>query len=159
KSEFGRASWTRKRQQTAKKLTARCPYWLKLSADKLQFEPIPERIRIVQMIFNFIAVEGVGKVVKFLNMAKVAPFGRGKAWAHSALLKLVRNRAVLGEYQPHQLHFEGFRKTRRPIGPPSQNYFPAIVDESTFYKAQNALESRRLQRGRVGNGIANIFTG
>jgi hypothetical protein len=159
KSEFGKASWSRKRTNTARKLTARCPQWLRLSADKTHFEEIPERVRIVQMILAFLVTEGVTRLVKFLNKEKVPTFGRGKAWGRSSVMKIVHNRAVLGEYQPHELHFEGFKKTRKPVGPPLPDYYPAIVDEGTFYKAQKALESRLTQRGNTGKRIANLFTG
>lgn len=159
KSEFGKASWSRKRTNKARKLTARCPQWLKLSADKTTFEQIPDRVKLVQLIFDQIIIEGVTKLVKFLNKEKVPTFGRGKAWGRSSVMKIIHSRAVLGEYQPHELHFEGFKKTRKPVGPSLPNYYPAVVDEDTFYKAQNALESRLTQRGVTGKRIANLFTG
>jgi hypothetical protein len=43
------------------------------------------------------------------------------------------------------------------VGDPIPGYYPAIVDEQTFYAAQNALTARRTLRGRRGKCVSNLF--
>lgn len=54
-------SWESRRQQIDKgaKLTSVCPAWLKLSEDKQHWELIPERVELVQRIFQM-ADDGLG---------------------------------------------------------------------------------------------------
>ena len=84
------------------------------------------------------------------------PIGRADSWHRSYVLKILRNRAVLGEYQPHRGHGA---VGRQPIGKPIPDYYPAVIEAELFYRVQAALKSRRLMRGRTGKLVANLFTG
>ncbi|MCE3519850.1 recombinase family protein, partial [Escherichia coli] len=89
---------------TSKKLTSICPAWLKLSEDRSDFEIISDRDKIVKRIFEE-SVAGIGafSITKRLNGDEVAPFGKSRGWIQSYVTKILKNRAVLGEYQPHKI--------------------------------------------------------
>ena len=63
---------------------------------------------------------------------------------------------MLGEFQPHR-YVNG-----APVaaGSPIKAYFPAIVSDELFYRAQNARNGRRTKGGgRKGANISNLFSG
>jgi Recombinase/Recombinase zinc beta ribbon domain len=152
------AAWSNKRKNAeTRKLTAQCPGWLKLSSDKKRFEVIQKRADIVVSIFQD-STAGVGNysITRRLNEAHVPPFGRSKGWRSSSVNKILTNRAVLGEFQPHRL-VDG---RRVPDGDAIKDYFPAIVDEQLFYRAQDARDQRRVKgAGRKGPNVSNLFSG
>jgi len=47
-----------------------------------------------------------------------------------------------------------------PDGDAIKDYFPAIVDEQLFYRAQDARDQRRVKgAGRKGPNVSNLFSG
>jgi hypothetical protein len=152
------AAWSNKRKNAeTRKLTAQCPGWLKLSSDKKRFEVIQKRADIVVSIFQD-STAGVGNysITRRLNETHVPPFGRSRGWRSSSVNKILANRAVLGEFQPHRL-MDG---RRVPDGDAIKDYFPAIIDEQLFYRAQNARDQRRVKgAGRKGPNVSNLFSG
>jgi DNA invertase Pin-like site-specific DNA recombinase len=103
KSDRGKAVWEAKRdafiQGTGDKImTSMCPNWLKASEDKTQFIVIEERKEIVQKVFN-LSDQGIGSksISKTLNNEETPPFGRAQFWQKSAIDKILKSRAVLGE--------------------------------------------------------------
>ncbi|NLX99016.1 MAG: recombinase family protein [Rhodopirellula sp.] len=157
KSERLSAAWANKRGSAdKKKLTRICPQWLQLTGDRTEFEPIPERVEVVQRIFRM-AADGMGAngIAKQLNAEQVPTFGRAEFWQISYIKKVLGNRAVLGEYQPHRMQ----NGKRTAVGDPIPDYFPAIVDESLFYAVQRGTDQRKTQPGRHGKCVTNLFTG
>jgi DNA invertase Pin-like site-specific DNA recombinase len=153
--------WERKRGNIANiKLTSNGPKWLKLSRDKTKFDIIKERADIVREIFEE-AASGIGiyTIARRLNARSIPPFGksrRSNGWHQSSVNKILNNRAVLGEFQPHQK----INGVRTPVGEPIIDYFPAVVDENIFYSAQAGRSVRRAAgRGRKGNFVSNLFSG
>ena len=51
-----------------------------------------------------------------------------------------RQRTCIGEYQPRK--FDENRKSV-PAGDPIIDYYPTVISEDIFYKAQSQLEQRR----------------
>jgi DNA invertase Pin-like site-specific DNA recombinase len=153
-----RAAWANKRKNASTSpLTAQCPGWLKLSSDRTKYEVIRQRADLVLSIFRDSAA-GMGNysITRRLNQARVQPFGSSRGWRSSSVNKILTNRAVLGEFQPHRL-VDG---RRVPDGDPVQDYFPTIIDEQLFYRAQDARGRRRIKgAGRKGPGISNLFSG
>lgn len=153
------AAWKNKRAKAVagEPMTARCPAWLRLTSDRQRYETIPEREKIVQRIFAD-TVSGIGmySVAMRLNKEGVPAFVGKNGWHQSYIAKTLANRAVLGEFQPH-IRVAG---KRVPDGEPLINYFPSIVSEELFYRAQHAKLGRRVGgSGRKGRGYANLFTG
>jgi len=157
KSERLQKAWQAKREKLATTvLTSLCPKWCRVKEDRTGFELIPEKAETVRQIFEWAASGlGINAITKKLNQS-FTPIARTDTWHRSYVLKILRNRAVIGEYQPHLGHSG---PNRRPIGDPINDYYPKAVDEPLFYAAQEALRSRRKQAGRTGKLVANLFTG
>ncbi|MEI9406936.1 recombinase family protein [Mesorhizobium argentiipisi] len=151
-------AWTNKRRTVNdSKLTAISPSWLDLSADRKSFVLNEERTVIVRSMFQD-AAAGLGSfsIARRLNQAGVPPFGRSRGWQMSYVSKILTNRAVIGEYQPHTK--SGGRRV--PIGEPIKDYFPAVVDEQLFLRVQAARAQRRVGgAGRKGKFVSNLFSG
>lgn len=151
------AAWRDKRDRVdTEKLTRIAPAWLTLRDDRKSFELVQERADVVRRIFR-LSTDGVGtySIVKTLNRDGILPFGRSNGWNESYIEKIVKNRAVLGEYQPHAM-IDG---KRRPVGDPVQGYYPAVVSEDEFYAAQAARRARATYKGgRKGVELKNLFT-
>ena len=146
------AAWENKRKNaSARKLTARCPAWLRLSADRKRFEIRQERGDLVARIFEDSAA-GIGSysVTRRLNEARIPPFGNANGWSTSSVGKILTNRAVLGEFQPCRL----VNGVPIPDGAPIKDYFPAIISEQLFYRVQNGRNERRI-KGAGPNWLMN----
>ena len=168
KAERLKKTWANKRSKlSTEKLTRIAPYWLKLVNGK--YEVIEERAVIIRRIFaKVISGVGIDSVAKQLNAAGVESWrpskktGRTNGWQKSYVLKILRNRAVLGEFQPHIMarlrQPSGvFKKTRVPEGKPVEKYFPRIISPSVFEQAGRSLTVRRFAgAGRKGEG-RNLF--
>ena len=134
------------------------PMWLELSDDKKQYLLRPERAAIVQRIYQ-LAIDGYGKgaTSKKLNIEGVPSF-KGKTWSVSSLDKVLNNRAVLGEYQPYSVQVDD-TGVRQKSGEAILNYYPAAVDESTFYQAQAAISGRRVSGASKQSVNFNVWQG
>jgi len=156
KSKRAEASWDMRRQRAIEKkipATGRAPYWLRLADDKQGFETILERVAIVHKIFEMV-ITGTGqrKIAAMFNEQGIAPFGASAMWYPSYITKVINNRAVLGEYQPKQ--------NKIPLGDPITDYYPTIISEDDFYKAQAIKKSKApFASGRKGKSFTNLFTG
>ncbi|MGY3147745.1 DNA invertase Pin-like site-specific DNA recombinase [Bradyrhizobium sp. USDA 3397] len=142
KSHRLKSAWAAKRTGAGqKKLTARCPSWLRLSPDRSGFEIIEERAAIVRKIFDE-AASGYGTftIVRRLNNDGVPTFTGKGGWQNSTVNKILSSPAAIGTFQPNRI--EGGR--RLPDGQPIQNYFPRIVRQDVFETAQRG----RLERWR-----------
>jgi hypothetical protein len=151
-------TWKQKRAIIAeKKLTSICPQWLVLKQDRRAFEIIPERVAIVKRIFA-LSNSGYGKrrIAAYLNKNRIETWGRGRSkatvWHASYVHKILRNRAVLGAFQPHRMDIG----RRVPDGTVIQDYFPAVIDERTFGQANAA---RLATGGQTQSQISNLFAG
>jgi hypothetical protein len=153
------AAWKNKRVKalTGLPMTARCPAWLRLSADRLSYELIPERVEIVREIFaDSIAGMGTYATAARLNRAGVPAFEGGKGWHRSYVAKILQNRAVLGEFQPH-VKADG---KRIPDGDPIPGYYPTIITDEMFHQVKYARSQRKVGgAGRKGPGFTNLFSG
>ncbi len=158
KSDRVAAAWKNKRDNIETKiLTKTCPAWLNVSEDRTEFILIPERVKIVQAIYNDAANgQGSGMITRRLNEKGVAPFGRSNGWIASYVVKILKTSAVLGEFQPHQK----VNGKRTPAGPIIENYFPKIIPKDVFYKVQAGRASRDkgAGSGRIGKKHNNLFT-
>lgn len=152
------AAWANKRASAGQRpMTKWCPAWLKLAEDRSRYIEIPERVEVVRRIFEG-SVSGVGlqKQASRLNEAGVPTFGSPNGWHHTYIAKILANRAVLGEFQPHVR--EGGKRVAK--GDPVRDYFPAIIDEQLFYRAQVAKAQRKISgKGRKGETYSNLFSG
>ncbi|MFM0567062.1 recombinase family protein [Paraburkholderia caledonica] len=162
KSQRVRAAWKSKRENAGNaKLTATCPQWMKLSADRKSFELIPESVKVVRRIIE-LQLQGMGQqsIVKLLNQKGVSPINYrsriGNGWHPSTIQKISTSPALYGAYQPTT----GDGKARIPAGELVEDYFPALITKGEFHSLQLARQDR-LSRGRGAKGPAftNLFSG
>lgn len=160
KSDRVGEAWRQKKEAARKEgkpLTPRCPEWLELRDGK--FVERDGRFELVRRIFRE-TIEGFGRreIMRRLNIEGVPTFRGGKGWHTSSIAKVIQSRAVLGEYQPHSGTHTN--RNRKPEGDPILNYYPRIIDDETFWRAQNATASRRQSAaGRKGKKGAHILQG
>lgn len=160
KSKRLKAAWESKRNNIGvKKLTATAPGWLKLNEEKTEYLQIPERVKLVKDIFEWTKNGiGTGTITTRLNRENIPSFSvRGRdMWYDSYIQKILHNRAVIGEFQPHRV-VDG---KRVPVGEPIKDYFPRIVSDELHVLALSARKSRLTHgAGRKGKGISNLFSG
>lgn len=152
------SSWKNKRENASNKVVTRtCPAWLKLSEETGKFKVIKGRGEVVKKIFELcIDSCGLGSIAKYLNENQIPVFGDGRIWYTSYVSKIISNRSVIGEFQPHQL----VNGKRQKSGEPISDYFPAIIDEQTFLLAHVAVARRStIGKGRKGKTFTSLFSG
>lgn len=159
KSRRGRAAWDNKRANIDKKrLTARCPYWLKPLSGDQGFEVITDRADIVKRIFA-LSKSGIGvhTITKRLNQENTPLFStKTDGWQPSYVQKILNNPAVYGE-----LHFSlqrdgAITKTGEPI----PNYYPALMSKEEWLQHKSIRQERRSRGGaRKGLTLSNLFSG
>jgi DNA invertase Pin-like site-specific DNA recombinase len=146
--------WKQRRKQAAETpMNGVGLAWLRFVDGRWQVDEA--KAAAVRRIFA-LAIEGHGlhAIAARLNKEGIAPIARGQEWVYSYIGKTLRNRAVLGELQPHVV-----KGKRTPIGSALPNYYPAIISEADFHKAAAALDARRNQKGPRGRYVRNLFTG
>lgn len=172
KSDRLKKTWEQKRTDIdKKKLTGRAPAWLKMSKDLTGFEKIQDRCKIIKKIFQMkLSGKSPHSIEKELNrtLGIWKPQGRKTnkpGWHKFYIDKILRNRAVIGEFQPHKMIVVENKKTkkkekkRQPVGDPLPNYFPAIVPMDLFYAVQEQIRKNKksYHGGRVGK-VNNLFS-
>ncbi|HEY1124571.1 MAG TPA: recombinase family protein [Sphingobium sp.] len=155
------SAWSNKREiaRTGRVTRQRLPAWLQFSTSGEEIEPISERVKILEEIFD-LSCNGWGaySIAKRLNEQNEIPWGRANFWQESYIKKILANRSVLGEYQPHStIKTEG--RSRVSDGRPILDYYPAVIDPVVFADAQEAAARRTTARGRKGHGLPNLFSG
>jgi DNA invertase Pin-like site-specific DNA recombinase len=150
-----------------------CPAWLELCDGKYRVKE--DAAKIVRDIFKrYTNGDSVFGIAKRLN-AEVLPISRrpkrdgkphkraGKEWTTSYISKILSDRSVLAEYQPHKKQYDpDTRRTRRvPDGEPIVGYYgEPVITVAEFAAAQAALKSRASRVGRpVESGPPILFSG
>lgn len=156
------ASWDNKKhlaRTELKPLGKACPAWLKLVDGK--YQPIPERVQVVQLIFD-LAISGYGQGVipRMLNERGIPAFGsrnrnHSGAWGTSSVSKILGNRALLGEYQPTRI----VAGVRTNDGEPVTGFFPVVVAEDVFYAASAVRAERRINKTGGQSKRFNVLQG
>lgn len=136
------------------------PLWIIYKDGKYQLHP--ERAEIVERIFQM-SVDGRGReyIAKQLNAEGTNSFKPHKdghcspRWGTTSIQRLLSNRAVLGEYTPRTYTESG----REAVGDPRLNYYPAVIDELLFQRAQEASNRRHISRQTRQPTNFNIWSG
>jgi DNA invertase Pin-like site-specific DNA recombinase len=150
-------AWKTKREkaQQGQPMSRRCPSWLTWDEDKKCFVVNKSAKKAIEYIFKKTA-EGTGQraLTSSLNK-KFPPVGTSGKWNGSYVQKVLSDRAVLGELQPHTFDDNG---RRLPVGTPIQNYYPRIIADELFDRAAQAKFIRRKAKGPNSKFI-NLFVG
>lgn len=153
KSERVGAAWKlKKASASTSPLTARGPAWLRLEDGRWRIvESAAETVRYVYRL----ATDGhsVLDIARRLNRESVPTIARSAHWGVGVLTRMLRSRAVFGEYQP--------KRASGTIadGPAVVGYYPTILSEDEFYAARASIVSRTRQKGRHSSDGVNIFAG
>jgi DNA invertase Pin-like site-specific DNA recombinase len=153
KSDRNGKAWGKRRQRARdgeKLLTRRLPAWVEERGGRLYLNP--ERAALVKRVFRLAAAGyGHGRIVGLLNREKVPTWGKKPRtkeqveaerdlpkeqraplapaeWQRPYVSKLLRDKRVLGEMQPHE--------HGKPDGPPIPGYFPRVVEPDDWWAAQ-----------------------
>lgn len=168
KAQRLRSAWVAKRKQSEKKLTARVPSWLTLSADKTTFI-VNERAIVVDRILEELA-SGIGrdKIARRLNADEIPPWGGGREWHGGTVQKVTDTEAVIGRFQAHRIEktiIDGrIRRRRVPVGEPDDDYYPRIVSDDLWLRARRSSDIRARSGpgnagGRRGTVFSNLMSG
>jgi DNA invertase Pin-like site-specific DNA recombinase len=169
KSDLLSHTWDHKKREarSGAVLTRKLPGWLEVDSDGVIVAK-QERAEMVREIFT-LARDGWGaySIARLLNERRADTWSKsGKVWRESYVKKILSNRSVLGEYQPHRVSYLGGKRHRIADGEPISNYFPKVVDELLYREAHDAIARRASGQtnhsrggGRKGVGLANLFTG
>jgi DNA invertase Pin-like site-specific DNA recombinase len=140
KSQRLTAVWGEKKHRSAPRIaiTNRLPGWLDGKTHGLMTVN-PAKAKIVVQIFEM-AAAATGKrlIARRLNEKKVPTFGKSPTWGHSYVQKILLNRTVLGEYQPHK----GRPGNRTPEGEIRTDFFPAVITPELWDRAHRAISGR-----------------
>lgn len=178
KSSRNTDAWKAKRNNTHKeKLTAKCPHWLEPIVKKVDekkkiikgFKLIPDRAPVIKLIFEMkLNGKGPRLTAKELNHSgcwQPPPIRRNSpgGWQASYINKILRNRAVLGEFQPYRFISQNGNRKREPIGDPIPNYYPRVVPDSLFYAVKEQIDANKKDNGepkggRIADKVSNLFT-
>jgi hypothetical protein len=149
------ANWANWRTRVAKgervPPPGRLPPWVCWKRDR--FELVPSAATAVRLVYR-LAGDGLGLrgILARLNGKDGPPvptIGRCPTWRISYLAKLLTWKAVLGEVED-------------VTGAVHAGLYPAVVTETEFYKAREALAGRAIGNkgvGRAGRGVPNLFPG
>lgn len=122
----------------------RCPDWIELIEGKYRLRP---GVRQSMTRLFELSLQGLGAVrIKRELVSSSVPSWTAASWTRRRIVRLLCDRAVIGEYQP--MRNEG--KTRVPEGEPIQGYYPAAVDPELFHAARAAATARQGKTGRPG---------
>ena len=161
KSQRLSAAWAAKRSRLNSGerfvMSRRTPAWLEVVGNPAAFVPIDERVSVVRRIFEE-TIAGFGKhhIARNLNRDKIPTFGRASAWHASYIQKILRNAAVLGDFQPAS---KPRGNAREPVGDIIKGYYPPIIDEELYRRAHASMAERsRAHTGR-GRKLVNLLSG
>ncbi|QNB10288.1 recombinase family protein [Paraburkholderia tropica] len=107
KSRRLKEAWKAKRGRIGDaKLTEIAPAWLKLNDERTAYTLVRDRVELVQRMFEW-SKDGIGSetIARRLNQQGLSNWGTRSAdqWHASYIKKILDNRAVLGEFQPHTI--------------------------------------------------------
>lgn len=160
KSKRLRAAWVRKRENVdQRKLTARIPAWLELSADKTTFRVNEAKAATIRYIFK-LSLDGMGiySIAAHLNenIETYPPIARVDKWHSSYVAKILHSPATYGLFQSQEVT----SGKRTPIGDPFEDYYPPVISKDTFNLVQSRITDRTVSgAGRKGKDVANLFSG
>jgi hypothetical protein len=148
-----KAEVRRRAREEGKPHGSRCPEWLMLVGDRYEVKPGAKRT--FGLIYRWCVEEGMGAtaILQRLIREGVPHFGGGR-WSRSYVVKLLSSRTVVGEYQSTRGHGR-----REKEGDARPGYYPPVVLEATYDRAQRAKRSRRGRTGRAPKNGLNLFSG
>ncbi|PTP35370.1 recombinase family protein [Vibrio splendidus] len=161
KSQRTSAAWNKARLDAIegkKAKNSRLPDWLSWNDDKTDFVVNQSAKEIIQRVFELSAGgSGIEIIARSLNEEGCRTFKKSKEWRSSGVSKLLRNRAVIGEFQFYKKDTQG---KRSPIGEPIVDYYPRVITKPLFLAVQQGMDLRNKRgSGNRSGQFTNLFTG
>ncbi|MDH0049250.1 recombinase family protein [Comamonas terrigena] len=176
--------WSQKKKRAAdgtaqRIVTSECPRWLRPNSDKTGFVVLEDKVESIKKVFAMrIAGHGIVSIMRRANQEQWPVPGKsavqksgesqadfkaraertGVVWHESLVGRLLKNRALLGEYLPHKNHPEDDSR-RIPEIEPIAGYYPAVLDEETFLRAQAKADRSGRFPGRRDASLKNWLQG
>lgn len=143
-----KAAWVGKRKAMSegKQVRYRLPFWLQHQEGKTTV--VAEKAEVVRRIFKLATTgNGLNTIVNRLNGDKVPTLGRNakNGWAVSSVNWILKNETVIG--------------TNCIVEPHIPKFYPSVVSESDFYKAQTLMAQRNKFTGNRSKARENVFSG
>jgi hypothetical protein len=148
----------------------RGPVWIKPNDDKTGYLWCEPHASTARYIFQLADAEcGTLTIASILNkdLKRYPVFDRRKnvpasaEWNENTIGRLLRDRAVIGEWQPYLL-IDGYQRVKH--GTPVPDHYlvdgkPLIDDYPLFRRVQDGLDRRKKAGGRRGEHARNMFLG
>lgn len=169
-----RAVWDEKKKKAESSviMTKECPRWLEVNDDRSAFVVLEDKVESIRKVFGMrLNGYGVVSIVRRANQEGWPVPGLGDTWHTSLVGRLLKNRALIGEYQPYR-HYKDEKKesaadndenehkrVRIASGEPVKDYYPVVLDEQTFLRAQAVADRRGSFPGRRDPSLKNWLQG
>jgi DNA invertase Pin-like site-specific DNA recombinase len=156
KSERIGKNWQEKRRRIAagEVVDGLRPSWLDFDNKHKSFT-LNQGAAAITFIFERTA-DGAGQRQIVRELQKdFPPIGRSKRWNSSFVQKVLGDRAVIGERQNYRFTEDG---ERVPTGSPVASYYPAVIEEPLWFRAQSQKRANRRKKG-PNRQFTNLFTG
>lgn len=170
KSRRCREAWKalREKQRDNKVITPIVPGWLVANKKNNTITAIPQHAATIKEIFKLAQRMGAQNIAQQLNKDRTPVFTgitarkkykSGKpimrTWTKSYIASILKNRAVLGEYEQRERDLETGAITKILL----TGHYPPIITDIEFARAQKAIEKRKGSGGPQLGKPKNIFTG
>lgn len=150
------------------KISGMPPMWLEFNDDKTEFKIKQEVADAINLMFQMKKNgKGAYRIERELNQMNdiyhppKSKRNKSGAWRKSTINRYLKDRRLLGEYQPHKYinKDDGSRK-RVEAGELIPDYYPQIVEPELFYKVQSVFEANSRKNGNSGGRTgkaSNLF--
>lgn len=132
------------------------PAWVTRKPDGSGWDLKPGMAESIRRVFE-LSIQGVGStaIARRANAEGWVAPAKVARWNTTLPNKLLRNRAVLGEYEPKELK----GNARVSVGEVWSDYYPRVIDDDTFLRAQAAAHKRAILPSRRDGGYHNVLQG
>lgn len=167
--ERGNGSWSKRRRSYEEDGIAlarmRGRKWLAWNEREMRFDPIPERVAVVEEMFRLrLAGHGKAAITKLFNERAAKGQDEYRVWVSttkkqperwtvSAVGRIVQDPAVTGYLQ---FAHSPRGKDRTPIGDPVK-VFPEIISPETFARANDTRLTNQLRVQGRGRAVSNLL--
>lgn len=157
KSKRMREVWAKKRteaEESGKVITKSCPRWLTVNSDRTGFEPIPEHVESIRLMFEMrLSGKGFAGIAQALNESgRLTLTGRSKGWNQSSVQQLLSNKALIGYKIPSRKAVVNYIEI--------PDYFPSVIPLEQFQQVQLIGADKQGQRAANDRPMnVNLFRG
>ena len=131
------------------------PFWLEFNESTYEFKIIEDHARWIREAFVLAERKGSPAVARYLYEKGVrCPQQTKKSLSFKAVLKLLKNRALLGE---RQLYHAGHDGRSVPKGKAVKGVYPPVITQQQWDRTQAAISKRHNGQSPTGARMHNLF--